>query len=206
MKLQSATLRAELALHEDNPTEAIALLQPLVGHALDWDNFAVFHRTCVTLARARLRAGHVEAAWGVLRPAVQQAMDAEEPVGLLLCGPAALQELAEAAWPNIPDSPTLAYLRHWSTRCVAMQGGHAIGVLTTGQQTSTLHSDLSDREMQVIELVVQGHSNKVIARVLDISPHTVKRHMARIFEKTGQSSRGGVASWHMQCLESRRKT
>lgn len=55
---------------------------------------------------------------------------------------------------------------------------------------------LSERELQVLELVAQGRSNKLIARELGLSPHTVKRHMARIFNKTGQSSRGQVAAWH----------
>jgi DNA-binding CsgD family transcriptional regulator len=30
---------------------------------------------------------------------------------------------------------------------------------------------------------------------LGLSPHTVKRHMARIFDKTGQSSRGRAGAW-----------
>jgi len=29
------------------------------------------------------------------------------------------------------------------------------------------------------------------------STHTVKRHMARIFDKTGQASRGQVAAWYL---------
>jgi len=43
--------------------------------------------------------------------------------------------------------------------------------------------------------VAQGQSNKIIARTLGLSPHTVKRHMARIFDKTGQSSRGQLVAW-----------
>jgi LuxR family maltose regulon positive regulatory protein len=48
----------------------------------------------------------------------------------------------------------------------------------------------------VLKLVAEGRSNKLIARDLDLSPHTVKRHVARILERTGQSSRGQAAAWY----------
>lgn len=48
---------------------------------------------------------------------------------------------------------------------------------------------ISPRECEVLELLAVGHSNKVIARRLDISPNTVKTHVARLFEKLEASSR-----------------
>jgi len=42
---------------------------------------------------------------------------------------------------------------------------------------------ISEREMKVLELLAAGHSNKEIARLLDVSPNTVKTHVARLFEK-----------------------
>ena len=171
-------------------------LQPLLDHALDWDNFGSNPRFRIALARARLRAGATEAAWEALSPALQQAMNAGEPVGLLLCGPTALQELAEARWPDSADAAALAYLRDCATRALQLHGGNAPGApATLIPATSDSSLGLSGRELQVVELVAQGQSNKIIARVLGVSPHTVKRHMARIFEKTGESSRGRVAAW-----------
>ena len=43
--------------------------------------------------------------------------------------------------------------------------------------------------------LAQGDSNKLIARALDISPHTVKRHVANILDKLGLASRGQAAAW-----------
>ena len=40
-----------------------------------------------------------------------------------------------------------------------------------------------------------GDSNKLIARALDISPHTVKRHVANILGKLDLASRSQVAAW-----------
>lgn len=42
---------------------------------------------------------------------------------------------------------------------------------------------ISARECEVLELLAEGLSNKEIARRLDISPNTVKTHVARLFEK-----------------------
>src|SRR5688572_4598431 len=42
---------------------------------------------------------------------------------------------------------------------------------------------ISDREIEVLELLAAGRSNKEIAKQLDVSPNTVKTHVARLFEK-----------------------
>lgn len=42
---------------------------------------------------------------------------------------------------------------------------------------------LTNREMEVVDLVVAGNSSKVIARLLDISPKTVDIHRANIMRK-----------------------
>jgi DNA-binding CsgD family transcriptional regulator len=42
---------------------------------------------------------------------------------------------------------------------------------------------VSERELEVLELLAAGQSNKEIAKALDVSPNTVKSHIARLFEK-----------------------
>lgn len=44
---------------------------------------------------------------------------------------------------------------------------------------------LTPRERQVFELLIQGHSNKVIAAILGLSPKTVEDHRASVMAKTG---------------------
>lgn len=53
---------------------------------------------------------------------------------------------------------------------------------------STAVSTLTRREVDVLELLVTGNSNKEVARALDLSPKTVERHRARIMDKAGVSS------------------
>lgn len=48
---------------------------------------------------------------------------------------------------------------------------------------------LSAREIEVLELVAEGASNKEIARQLHISKATVKTHLVHIFDKLGVSDR-----------------
>ncbi len=57
------------------------------------------------------------------------------------------------------------------------------------QPTTALSSqpldDLSDRELQVFEMLCQGHSNKTIAERLYLSPKTIGTYKARLMEKMG---------------------
>ncbi len=48
---------------------------------------------------------------------------------------------------------------------------------------------LTRREEQVVALVAEGLANRDIARELNLSEHTVKKYLFRIFEKIGVSSR-----------------
>jgi DNA-binding NarL/FixJ family response regulator len=50
-------------------------------------------------------------------------------------------------------------------------------------------ASLTQREKQVIALLAEGASNKLIARRLDISVHTAKFHVAAILEKLGAVNR-----------------
>ena len=54
--------------------------------------------------------------------------------------------------------------------------------------------ELTGREREVLELLGQGLSNKLIARRLTISEHTVKFHVGAIFTKLGASSRADAVS------------
>lgn len=56
--------------------------------------------------------------------------------------------------------------------------------------------DLSTREWEVLACISAGDSNKVIARALQLSPFTVKRHVANILDKLAVVSRGQAAAWY----------
>lgn len=71
--------------------------------------------------------------------------------------------------------------------------GIYIGVRAIGRRPETLPFDgnpkaqaalgISPRELTVLQELAAGRSNKEIAAALDVSPNTIKTHVARLFEK-----------------------
>jgi DNA-binding NarL/FixJ family response regulator len=59
---------------------------------------------------------------------------------------------------------------------------------------------LSDREVEIIELVTAGLTNKDIADRLEISKRTVDNHISNILEKagTGVDNRVALVRWALQ--------
>jgi DNA-binding NarL/FixJ family response regulator len=55
-------------------------------------------------------------------------------------------------------------------------------------------ADLTDREMQVLELVASGLCNKLIGSTLEIAPTTAKSHVRAILDKLGARSRTEAAA------------
>ena len=54
---------------------------------------------------------------------------------------------------------------------------------------------LSSREIAILERIVQGDSNKHVARFFNIAEPTVKAHVKAIFRKIGASNRTQAAIW-----------
>jgi DNA-binding NarL/FixJ family response regulator len=62
-------------------------------------------------------------------------------------------------------------------------------------------SSLTQRELRVIELVAQGLTNKQIAKLMNISPETVKKKLANVFDKSGVRSRSQIGSIYAAILK-----
>lgn len=59
-------------------------------------------------------------------------------------------------------------------------------------------SSLTTREMQILRLIAEGLSNKMIARRLDVMEGTVKVHVKNLLKKMQLRSRVEVAVWAVQ--------
>ena len=57
---------------------------------------------------------------------------------------------------------------------------------------------LTDREVEVLRLIIRGYSNRGVAEELTIAPKTVGRHVENIYGKIGVSSRATAALFAMQ--------
>ena len=60
-----------------------------------------------------------------------------------------------------------------------------------------LVNELSEREIEIIELVAEGLTNQEIAERLTISKRTVDNHVSNIFGKTGAKNRVALLNWAM---------
>lgn len=64
---------------------------------------------------------------------------------------------------------------------------------------------ISQREMEIIELVAAGLTNQEIAQKLEISKRTVDNHISNILTKTSTENRVSLVRWALQwgkvCLD-----
>ncbi len=66
--------------------------------------------------------------------------------------------------------------------------------LSSGEFWAGAHLGLTQRESEVLELLVSGHSNKGVAAQLVVSLDTVKTHIRGLYRKLGVSDRSGAIS------------
>jgi DNA-binding NarL/FixJ family response regulator len=57
---------------------------------------------------------------------------------------------------------------------------------------------LSDRELQIINLVADGLTNQEIAEKLEISKRTVDNHISNVLSKTKTDNRVALLRWALQ--------
>ena len=71
----------------------------------------------------------------------------------------------------------------------------AARALLSARSTVAPVASLSEREQEVLLMVVEGLPNKLIARRLSISEKTVKAHLTSVFRQIGVSDRTQAALW-----------
>jgi two-component system nitrate/nitrite response regulator NarL len=59
-------------------------------------------------------------------------------------------------------------------------------------------SDLTQRELQILHLVLEGRTNKAIAGELSVCEKTVEFHLNHIYTKIGVRTRMMAGLWAMQ--------
>ena len=60
--------------------------------------------------------------------------------------------------------------------------------LSAGREARERYAQLSEREREVLGLIVAGLTNKEIGRALSLSPRTVETHRANLFAKLETAS------------------
>ena len=71
----------------------------------------------------------------------------------------------------------------------------AVAGIAPGRISSPNVHGLSERAVQILQCLVQGESNKMIANRLGIAEATVKVHMKSLLPKIGANNRTQAAIW-----------
>ncbi len=197
----SSAYAARHAAAEQRWSDAAALYQRLLPIAHSMDSLGQSNELHLRAAHALLQCGQLDAAGAALTPALERICTAGERGHALMAGPVVLSALVEASL-GVRLAPALrtelAEIVAIATGLRAVEGRQTPSVASTpssGATGTAGDSALSAREREVLERIAAGDSNKLIARVLDISPHTVKRHVGNILDKLGLASRGQAAAW-----------
>jgi LuxR family maltose regulon positive regulatory protein len=204
---RTAAYGARIAAAEGRWPDAAALyerLLPIAGGRME--SFGQVNELHLRAAHALLQCGRFDEAAAALAPALERIRSEVERGHAMMAGAQVLVPLAQADWGARLPAPLGEELEVLAALAVSLRGDDR----STRVEDPSVAVDadckpaavpapgaslLSSREREVLERIAAGDSNKVIARVLDISPHTVKRHVGNILDKLGLASRGLAAAW-----------
>lgn len=173
-----------LAFLEGRRDDAVAHWKAALAQEEACDLMGQASELRLRLAAARLRDGALDEAAASIAPCLQHAE--EGPRGAVFAREA-LAELARADWRRRLAPAAQTTLRAWAA---------ALAAPAAPAQSAAGAERLTARELEVLARIAAGDSNKLIARALDLSLHTVKRHVANILGKVGADSRGQAAAWY----------
>ncbi len=71
-------------------------------------------------------------------------------------------------------------------------------VSTRVRKSESASLDLSEREIQVVQLVANGHTNRAVGQELNLSALTIKSHLSRIGRKLGTGDRAQIVATCMR--------
>jgi DNA-binding NarL/FixJ family response regulator len=84
------------------------------------------------------------------------------------------------------------------TLCRSIYLPNATSAVDESLQALRLSGDepeLTRREVQILRLVAEGHSNAQVARILWVTQQTVKFHLSNIYRKLGVANRTEASRW-----------
>lgn len=192
-----------LAMLRGRLDEAEPLLRAAVQDYARWRISTQTADPRVDLAWWHAQRGETDAAWAQLAPVWDECLQCDAIGQWLLQPPCVREPLLALMPPAVAAQPQMAALlarmADWSMPAAAADAplARTEAPVDVPDQVGGLLASLTDREREVLALLASGLSNKLIARELDLSLHTVKRHVANILTKLALDSRTQAAAcWH----------
>jgi len=188
MQVFLRTFEAHLSLQDGRFVEALGTLRELATKPDLLEATYLDMAVLTRLALLELAEGSPAAAWRALEPLIERLESMAWPGHALSAGLQVLTQLSLASWDGAASKEGLATLHRWvelarRSKAGAQEKPHS----SEAQQDA----GLSHRELEVLALLAEGQSNKLIARALDLSPH-----VARILDRLDLASRMQAAVWY----------
>jgi LuxR family maltose regulon positive regulatory protein len=181
--IASAIAEGLLTLDAGRADTSIRLLTWAYDELLSAGNRHGALRVGLELSNAHFRAGNPIKAFEVLGQIVSWAAKAGI-VSFLLERQNEFSQLLSAAQSDGLNPEARTFLQRLATSDV-MQNGTLSGPAGARSPKETLTA----REQSIIKFIADGQSNKQIARMLGVTPETIKTHVKRIFVKLSAESR-----------------
>ncbi|HEX6708558.1 MAG TPA: LuxR C-terminal-related transcriptional regulator [Albitalea sp.] len=187
-------LPGHLAALDERWDEAAARYAAALNDARGIDIYGQAIETRVRLAHALVMLGRLPEGAQALAPVFADARAGGETGPVLFAGARVWRALGAAHWRDHLSAGDRSLLAGWARRMEALRSEPDEPAAAPAAGTGAVA--LSARERDVLARIASGDSNKLIARAFDLSPHTVKRHVANILDKLAVQSRGQAASWY----------
>ncbi|WP_341675693.1 LuxR C-terminal-related transcriptional regulator [Niveibacterium sp. SC-1] len=153
------------------------------------------------LALERADGPYAEA---LVSPVLLRCRQDDEPALMLLAPQPVLARIFEHTWSAAVHDQLEPFARRFSSTEQDQTSSAPSPTPSPGgakpendsRRPAVLAAGLSKRELEVLVRIAKGESNKHIARYLDLSPFTVKRHVGNILTKLDLGSRGQASAWY----------
>lgn len=174
------SMLARLLIAQEKPDEALTLLARLHDRATSTKSFGSLIEILTLQALAHQARGDVSQAL----PPLERALRLAEPEGYIRLFIDEGQPMVEL----LQLAPAHRLAPNYTSQLLT--AGQADQVrLTAQREAQPLVEPLTERELEVLQLIAAGLSNQAIAETLVIAAGTVKRHTANIYGKLGVNSR-----------------
>lgn len=191
-----AALAGHAALASGDRAAALALWRDAMDEEASLRMLGLDIELRARLAHACAQSGETGEAARWVRPALSRAAADLATAPLLMLGAAFLGDLVQQDWQGELSAFERQQLQALHRQAMAQRGGAVLR--PTMSQVLALErreAGLTERENEILQRLVAGDSNKVIAKTFDLSPHTVKRHVENILSKLQLNSRSQAAAW-----------
>ncbi len=176
---------AQIYLEKDQPKRAIQILEGIIPRFIQQNANAYLTRTLNTLAIAYDQTGQMDKAVKALTKAIELAEPEEDLGDFMVVGRKLVPLLYESMTAGIAPKFTHRLLNLFSS----------FDPLRKSPGNELINIDpLSQRELDVLELIAQGKTNQEIAQDLFLSTNTIKSHSIKIYRKLNVNNRNQAVS------------